>query len=85
MARVVVTGGAGFIGSNLADELALEHEVVIIDDLSTGRAENLRGSLSRSNVTFLQGSILDIDSSVRPLEAPSPLPRHSLSASVRVH
>ncbi|MBU4223264.1 MAG: NAD-dependent epimerase/dehydratase family protein, partial [Euryarchaeota archaeon] len=35
--RVLVTGGAGFIGSNLAEALAEENDVVILDDLSTGK------------------------------------------------
>lgn len=39
--RVLVTGGAGFIGSNLVHALAGSHEVGVIDDLSTGHAENL--------------------------------------------
>ena len=34
--RYIVTGGAGFIGSNLADTLAQHHDVVIIDNLATG-------------------------------------------------
>jgi UDP-glucose 4-epimerase len=43
--RAVVTGGAGFIGSNLVDALvARGDEVVVVDDLSTGRRENLNGS-----------------------------------------
>ena len=42
MAKVIVTGGAGFIGSNLADELIKRnHEVLIIDNLSTGKKEYL--------------------------------------------
>lgn len=41
--RYVVTGGAGFIGSHLAEALADEgHSVVIVDDFSTGSKENLR-------------------------------------------
>jgi nucleoside-diphosphate-sugar epimerase len=36
--RYIVTGGAGFIGSNLADTLARDHDVVIIDNLATGPA-----------------------------------------------
>ena len=41
--RTVVTGGAGFIGSHLTDLLiANGHEVVVIDNLSRGRVENLR-------------------------------------------
>jgi UDP-glucose 4-epimerase len=43
--KVLVTGGAGFIGSNLADRLIEEgHEVVILDDLSTGKRHNVPGA-----------------------------------------
>ncbi len=42
MSKILVTGGAGFIGSNLVDELIKQkHKVVIIDNLSTGKKENL--------------------------------------------
>ena len=58
--RVAVTGGAGFIGSNLADELATSNSVVIIDDLSTGRKENIKELLKKDNVKFIQGSITDL-------------------------
>ncbi|MDO8724661.1 MAG: GDP-mannose 4,6-dehydratase [Candidatus Methanoperedens sp.] len=40
--RVLVTGGAGFIGSNLAEALAEENDVVILDNLSTGKLENIK-------------------------------------------
>ena len=40
--RVLVRGGAGFIGSNLAEVLAEEIDVVILDDLSTGKLENIK-------------------------------------------
>ena len=56
--KVVVTGGAGFIGSNLGRELLSRpevDEVVAIDDLSTGFRSNLEGT----DVTFLEASILD--------------------------
>lgn len=59
--RAVVTGGAGFIGSHLADELAKQgYHVVILDDLSTGKKENIAGLLSRDNVEFVEGSITDL-------------------------
>jgi UDP-glucose 4-epimerase len=59
--RIVITGGAGFIGSNLAYELAVNNDIVIIDDLSTGRIDNIEDLLTKKNVTFIQGSILDIE------------------------
>jgi UDP-glucose 4-epimerase len=56
--RLLITGGAGFIGSNLAKlALANELEVTILDDLSTGYRENIQDL----DVTFIQGSILDVD------------------------
>ena len=49
MKRAVVTGGAGFIGSNLAEELAnMGYEVVILDNLSTGNINNLSNLLKKS-------------------------------------
>lgn len=54
--RLLITGGAGFIGSNLARlALAHGHEVVVIDDLSTGYEENVQGV----DLRFVRGSILD--------------------------
>ncbi len=55
--KFAITGGAGFIGSNLAEALAEENEVVVIDDLSSGRRENLAGL----DVAFIEGSINDLD------------------------
>ena len=53
--RVLITGGAGFIGSNLADRLVLQgHKVFIIDDLSTGNLSNVN-----SKVVFAEASIAD--------------------------
>lgn len=57
MSSVLVTGGAGFIGSALCHQLAEQHDVVVLDDFSTGRHSNLAGT----NVTVRQGSILDSD------------------------
>lgn len=66
--RVLVTGGAGFIGSNLAEELAVENEVVILDDLSTGRMENIEQLLKNENVKLILGSITDLGLLQRSLE-----------------
>ena len=59
--RSIVTGGAGFIGSNLAETLAQHHDVVIIDNLATGRRENIEHLLDHPRVTFIEGSITDLD------------------------
>ncbi len=60
--RALITGGAGFIGSHLAEALLAEGaEVVLLDDLSTGRLENVRHLLERPAVTFVRGSVLDPD------------------------
>lgn len=57
----VVTGGAGFIGSHLAEALAREgHSVVIVDDFSTGSEENIRWADGMPSVTIHRGSITDI-------------------------
>lgn len=59
---IVVTGGAGFIGSNLVAELVrLGHKVSVIDDLSTGAAANLKRGLNGAEVELVRGSVLDPD------------------------
>ena len=46
--KILVTGGAGFIGSHLVDRLIeLDHQVVVIDDLSTGQKENLSSKIKK--------------------------------------
>jgi nucleoside-diphosphate-sugar epimerase len=57
--RYLVTGGAGFIGSNIVDELVRRgHSVAVLDDLSTGNEANLAGV--RGKIDFRAGSITDL-------------------------
>jgi UDP-glucose 4-epimerase len=58
--RVLVTGGAGFIGSHFVDKLVSEgYNVRVLDNLSGGKLENLSGHLKAKKVDFVKGDILD--------------------------
>jgi UDP-glucose 4-epimerase len=58
--RALITGGAGFIGSHLAERLLKQgHEVAILDDLSTGRLENIEHLLGDSRLSATIGSVMD--------------------------
>ena len=59
--RLVITGGAGFIGSNLAWTLSDDNEVTVIDNLSTGRYENIAELVDSDKVKFVKGTICDAD------------------------
>ncbi|MFA6355646.1 MAG: SDR family oxidoreductase [Candidatus Omnitrophota bacterium] len=60
MATYVVTGGAGFIGSNIADELVRRKEKVkVLDNLSSGNKENLKAI--KNDIEFIEGDIRDIE------------------------
>ena len=59
--RILITGGAGFIGSHLTDRLVADgHQITILDNLATGRKENLSVHLGGESVTFIEGSILEL-------------------------
>ncbi|MCC5936796.1 MAG: SDR family oxidoreductase [Lunatimonas sp.] len=56
--KILVTGGAGFIGSNLVDRLLeQDNEVVVLDNFATGKRENLVGAFKNSRFTLIEGDI----------------------------
>jgi UDP-glucose 4-epimerase len=57
--RALITGGSGFIGSFLAEQIHLSNEVTVLDNLSTGTEENLRNV--SNDVNFVKGDIRDTD------------------------
>jgi UDP-glucose 4-epimerase len=71
--RYLVTGGAGFIGSHLVDALTGRGDsVLILDDLSTGRLENIEHVLDSELVEFVEGSVVDagiVDECMRSVDA----------------
>jgi UDP-glucose 4-epimerase len=59
--KAVVTGGAGFIGSHITEELMQRgYHVIVIDDLSTGKMENIQHLLDEGNLNFVRGSITNL-------------------------
>ena len=65
----LVTGGAGFIGSNLCEAiLGMGYKVRCLDDLSTGKQENVDLFIDNPNYTFIKGDIRDLDTCLRATE-----------------
>ncbi|MGX7174146.1 NAD-dependent epimerase/dehydratase family protein [Enterococcus ratti] len=56
MEKILITGGAGFIGSTLANYLGKENKIITIDDLSMGKVENLD---QNKNITLIKGNVAD--------------------------
>ena len=60
--KILVTGGAGFIGSNLCEELLrLENKVVCLDNFATGKRENLASIINNPNFNLIEGDIRNLD------------------------
>jgi UDP-glucose 4-epimerase len=70
--RILITGGAGFIGSHLTDSLLAEgHFIKILDDVSTGRLENLKLNEIHPNFEYVNGSVLNqnlLESTVKDVD-----------------
>jgi UDP-glucose 4-epimerase len=59
--NVVITGGSGFIGSNLARNLAANNKVIVIDDLSTGNLKNIKDLIDSKKIGFIKRSITNLN------------------------
>ena len=57
--KILVIGGAGFIGSNIVEKLYLEHEIRVVDNLSTGKKENLLHLIN--DIEFVYGDISNLE------------------------
>lgn len=65
----LVTGGAGFIGSNLCEAiLSMGYTVRCLDNLSTGKKQNMDGFINNPNFTFIEGDIRDLDTCMKACE-----------------
>jgi len=82
--RCLVTGGAGFIGSNLVDALlARGDEVTVLDDLSTGRRQNLEGALATGAV-LIESDVRDAAAVAQAADASRPQTVFHLAAQIDV-
>jgi UDP-glucose 4-epimerase len=82
--RALVTGGAGFIGSNLVDALlARGDEVTVLDNLSSGKLENLAGALD-SGAVLIEGDVTDVDIVAAAFEQAQPELVFHLAAQIDV-
>ena len=59
--KILITGGAGFVGSNLCEHFLKSHEVVCLDNFSTGFRHNIEPFLSNSSFQLVEGDIRDIE------------------------
>src|SRR5256885_15884102 len=79
--RCLITGGAGFIGSHLVEHLVgAGHDVVVLDDLSTGHRENF--AAVRRRISFMRGSVADLSACRRAMEGADYVWHHAAVTAV---
>lgn len=81
--RAFVTGGAGFVGSNLVDRLLLEHEVIAYDNLSTGRESFLQSARMSNRFSLVRGDVLDLPHLTKSMRGSDVVFHLSANADVR--
>ncbi len=59
--KILVTGGAGFIGSHLVDSLIESNQVTVVDNLSSGELKNIQPHLDKVKIKFIKGDICDLN------------------------
>jgi UDP-glucose 4-epimerase len=81
---VLITGGAGFIGSHLVDRLVEEYEVVVLDDMSGGTMDNIQPHMDNDKFTFIKGSITSKDDVVKALDGVNTVFHFAAQPNVRL-
>ena len=81
--RVLVTGGAGFIGFHTCSQLLKQgHQVIVLDDLSTGKTTNIQ-DLAHDELTFIRGDILDDEALINAMDGVDSVIHLAAKVSVR--
>ena len=82
--KILITGGAGFIGSHIADSLnAAGHDIVIYDNFSTGLMENIE-EINAKNIKLINGDILDFNKLVKAMKGVDIVSHHAAQLEIFV-
>ena len=82
--KILITGGAGFIGSHIADSLnAAGHEIVIYDNFSTGLMENIE-EINSENIELINGDILDLNKLIKAMKGVDIVSHHAAQLEIFV-